>query len=250
MPPYERAQFESDLGRIWHRHLGDRGEAERAYQRALALDGEFPPALEGLSELCSRRGGSTKGHGSSSDSRVRLRGPERAPFWLALGRLHAGVIRGSRTRAQLLRRRPRRRSAADRGRRMVTPARDRGGGLGDRREPARAPLRSRRRRPPSRLDRRRGEPDPSPPAPFAAERPRLARTCERARGGRGRGAAGPRRRRARGGERRGPRRRPRASVQEGRGAAAAAPVRRARRDPRAPRPSRRGPRRPRALAGR
>src|SRR5690606_8971934 len=51
MPPYERAQFESDLGRIWHRELGDRNEAERAYRRALAASADFPPALEGIASL-------------------------------------------------------------------------------------------------------------------------------------------------------------------------------------------------------
>lgn len=92
MPPYERARFESDLGRIWHRQLADRGEAELAYQRALAIDGEFPSALEGLSELCLETGRTAEAARHLERLTARLRGPERAPFWLALGRLQAGAL--------------------------------------------------------------------------------------------------------------------------------------------------------------
>jgi tetratricopeptide (TPR) repeat protein len=99
MPPFERAQFESDLGRIWARHLGDRGEAERAYHRALALDADFPPALEGLSELCLETGRTEEAARLLERLTTRLRGPERAPFWLSLGRLQAGVL-GDRDRAR------------------------------------------------------------------------------------------------------------------------------------------------------
>jgi len=90
MPPYERAQFESDLSRIWHRQLGDASEAERAYHRALALDAEFPAALEGLAELCLGSGRRDEAVALLERLTRRLRGPERAPSWLALGRLHAG----------------------------------------------------------------------------------------------------------------------------------------------------------------
>ncbi len=99
MPPYERAQFEADLGRIWHRQLGDRGEAERAYGRALAVDSEFPPALEGLSDLCLETGRVEEAAQFLERLTLRLRGPERAPFWLALGRLCA-VVLGDRERAR------------------------------------------------------------------------------------------------------------------------------------------------------
>lgn len=99
MPPYERAQFESDLGRIWQRHLGDRGEAERAYGRALAIDAEFPPALEGLAGLCLETGRNEEAAGLLERLTARLRGPERAPFWLSLGRLYA-ITLGDRVRAR------------------------------------------------------------------------------------------------------------------------------------------------------
>ncbi|MEZ4281354.1 MAG: tetratricopeptide repeat protein [Myxococcota bacterium] len=91
MPPDERARFESDLARIWARQLGDLGEAERAYQRALAAEADFPPALEGLSELCLESGRIDEAADLLGRLTVRLRGPERAPFWLALGRLQALV---------------------------------------------------------------------------------------------------------------------------------------------------------------
>ncbi|MBK7947951.1 MAG: tetratricopeptide repeat protein [Deltaproteobacteria bacterium] len=99
MPPYERAQFESDLGRIWQRQLGDRGEAERAYGRALAIDAEFPPALEGLAGLCLETGRIEEAASLLERLTARLRGPERAPFWLSLGRLYA-VTLGDRVRAR------------------------------------------------------------------------------------------------------------------------------------------------------
>ena len=92
MAPDERARFESDLARIWAHQLGDRGEAERAYQRALAVDAEFPPALEGLAELCLESGRIDEAARLLERLTQRLRGPERAPFWLALGRLEAGVL--------------------------------------------------------------------------------------------------------------------------------------------------------------
>lgn len=91
MAPDERARFESDLARIWAHQLGDRGEAERAYQRALAADAAFPAALEGLAELCLESGRIDEAAGLFERLTQRLRGPERAPFWVALGRLEAGV---------------------------------------------------------------------------------------------------------------------------------------------------------------
>ncbi|MFO0690498.1 MAG: tetratricopeptide repeat protein [Myxococcota bacterium] len=99
MPPYERAQFESELGRIWQRQLGDRGEAERAYGRALAIDAEFPPALEGLAGLCLETGRTDEAIALLERLTTRLRGPERAPFWLSLGRLYA-FASGDRARAR------------------------------------------------------------------------------------------------------------------------------------------------------
>ena len=99
MPPYERAQFEAELGRIWHRHLGDRNEAERAYERALAIDAEFPAALEGLADLCLEAGRHAEAARFLERLTRRLRGPERAPFWLALGRLQANVL-GDREHAR------------------------------------------------------------------------------------------------------------------------------------------------------
>ncbi|MEZ4330923.1 MAG: tetratricopeptide repeat protein [Myxococcota bacterium] len=92
MPPYERAQFEADLGRIWHRELGDRSEAERAYQRALDASADFPPALEGLAGLLLEAGRPDEASRVLERLTRCLRGPERAPFWLALGRLCTNAL--------------------------------------------------------------------------------------------------------------------------------------------------------------
>ena len=92
MPPYDRAAFETELGRIWENHLHDTDEALLAYQRALEADPEFPPALEGLAALyqqAGRFGDAAEILGRLTD---RLRGPERAPVWIALGTLYAGEL--------------------------------------------------------------------------------------------------------------------------------------------------------------
>jgi tetratricopeptide (TPR) repeat protein len=89
MPPYDRAAFETELGQTWQIHLGDTDEARIAYERALEADPEFPPALEGLAALHQEAG--RLGDAAEILARLtdRLRGPERAPVWIALGRLYA-----------------------------------------------------------------------------------------------------------------------------------------------------------------
>jgi tetratricopeptide (TPR) repeat protein len=92
MPDYERAAFEAELGRTWHKHLGDPEEARAAFERALEADADSPPALEGLAELHKEAG--RWGDAAEILERLtdRLRGPERAPAWIALGGLYAGPL--------------------------------------------------------------------------------------------------------------------------------------------------------------
>ncbi len=100
MPPYERAAFESELGRTWKEHLGDPEEARNAFERALAADADFPAALEGLAQLHQEAGRLEDAAQILERLTTRLRGPERAPFWIALGRLYAGPLeRRDRARA-------------------------------------------------------------------------------------------------------------------------------------------------------
>ena len=92
MPPYERAVFESDLGRVWQTRLGDPDEARAAYERALDADPDFPAALEGLAALHREAGRLRDAALILTRLTDRLRGPERAPVWIALGGLYAGPL--------------------------------------------------------------------------------------------------------------------------------------------------------------
>lgn len=92
MPPFERAAFEAELGRTWHVHLQDQDEARLAYERALAVDPDFPPALEGLAELHREAGRLREAAHLLELLTQRLRGPERAPVWITLGTLLAGPL--------------------------------------------------------------------------------------------------------------------------------------------------------------
>ena len=89
MPPYDRAAFETELGQTWQDHLGDADEARIAYERALEANPEFPPALEGLAALHQEAGRLTEAAEILARLTDRLRGPERAPVWIALGTLYA-----------------------------------------------------------------------------------------------------------------------------------------------------------------
>ncbi len=88
MPPYDRASFETELGSVWRRHLADVDEARKAYERALDADPDFPAALEGLAELHQAGGDYASAAEVLTRLTERLRGPERAPVWIALGTLY------------------------------------------------------------------------------------------------------------------------------------------------------------------
>ena len=92
MPPYDRASFETELGRVWQKHLGDQDEARKALERALEADPEFPAALEGLAELHQEAGDFESAVAVLTRLSERLRGPERAPVWVALGTLYASQL--------------------------------------------------------------------------------------------------------------------------------------------------------------
>jgi len=98
MPPFERAAFEADLGRIWQQQLGDPAEAQQAYERALQAEPDQPEALAGLAELHRAADRPEAAVEMLERLTERLRGPERAPAWIALGTLHLGAFDDS-TRA-------------------------------------------------------------------------------------------------------------------------------------------------------
>ncbi len=92
MPSYERAVFEAELGRTWKEHLDDPDEARAAFERALEADPDFPAALEGLAALHQEAGRLREAATILERLTDRLRGPERAPVWIALGSLYAGPL--------------------------------------------------------------------------------------------------------------------------------------------------------------
>ena len=92
MPPYERAAFESELGRTWKEQLGDPEEARNAFERALEADPDFPAALEGLAAIHQEAGRLRDAATILERLTDRLRGPERAPVWITLGTLLAGPL--------------------------------------------------------------------------------------------------------------------------------------------------------------
>ncbi len=98
MAAFERAAFEADLGRIWQQQLDDPDEARKAYERALEAEPDQPEALAGLAELHRAAGRPEAAVAVLERLTARLRGPERAPAWIALGTLYGNVL-GNPTRA-------------------------------------------------------------------------------------------------------------------------------------------------------
>jgi tetratricopeptide (TPR) repeat protein len=98
MPPFERAAFEADLGRIWQQQLDDPDEARKAYERALEAEPDQPEALARLAELHRADGRPEAAVALLERLTTRLRGPERAPAWITLGTLYGSVL-GNPTRA-------------------------------------------------------------------------------------------------------------------------------------------------------
>ncbi|MFK7898312.1 MAG: tetratricopeptide repeat protein [Myxococcota bacterium] len=92
MPPYERAAFETELGRTWLQHLSDPEEARKAFERALEADPGFPGALQGLAELHQEAERFAEAAQVLEQLTERLRGPERAPIWFTLGTILAGPL--------------------------------------------------------------------------------------------------------------------------------------------------------------
>jgi len=92
MPSCERAVFEAELGRCWQNQFGDPDEALRAFERSLAADPEYPDALEGLAMLHREAGHFEKAATLLEHLTDRIRGPERAPIWIALGKIFAGPL--------------------------------------------------------------------------------------------------------------------------------------------------------------
>ena len=92
MPPAERAALEAEVGHLWQKRLGDPDEARRAFERSLAVDPNSSDALQGLAVLHREAGRFEDAATLLEQLTDRLRGPERAPVWIALGSLFAGPL--------------------------------------------------------------------------------------------------------------------------------------------------------------
>ena len=92
MPASERAALETEVGRLWQDQFGDPEEARKAFERALAADPELPEALVGLAALHREAGRFEDSAALYEQLTGRIRGPERAPVWIALGSLFAGPL--------------------------------------------------------------------------------------------------------------------------------------------------------------
>jgi tetratricopeptide (TPR) repeat protein len=92
MDPYERGLFMAELGDVWLSHLDDPGEAQSCFQQALEADPHQQLALEGLARAYQSFGR----HAEAAQCWERLigllRGPERAPALVALGKLYDGPL--------------------------------------------------------------------------------------------------------------------------------------------------------------
>jgi tetratricopeptide (TPR) repeat protein len=93
MPPVERAHFLADLGEVWLDHLDDPGEAQTCFETALDGEPHEQKALEGLARVHQRFGRHAEAAAMYERLIGVLRGPERAPALVSLGKLYAGPLR-------------------------------------------------------------------------------------------------------------------------------------------------------------
>ncbi len=92
MPPADRAAFLADLGDVWLDHLDQPGEAQTCFESALEGDPHQQKALAGLARTYQHFGRHAQAAAIHERLVAVLRGPERAPALVALGRLYAGPL--------------------------------------------------------------------------------------------------------------------------------------------------------------
>lgn len=104
MPAPERAAFLADLGEVWLDHLDDPGEAQNCFESALGGEPHQQKALHGLARVHQHFGRHPQAAAILERLVGALRGPERAPALVALGKLYAGPLRQTERAAACLRR--------------------------------------------------------------------------------------------------------------------------------------------------
>jgi len=92
MEPYEHASFLAEMGRVWLDALGDANEALRSFGEALALDPHHVDALAGTAGAYDRLDRHAEAASTWEQLTEQLRGPDRAPAWVALARLLDGPL--------------------------------------------------------------------------------------------------------------------------------------------------------------
>lgn len=92
MPASDRAAYLADLGEVWLTHLDDPAEAQRCFESALEGDPHQQKALHGLARTHLHFGRHQKSAEIYERLVAQLRGPERAPVLVALGKVYAGVL--------------------------------------------------------------------------------------------------------------------------------------------------------------
>ncbi len=104
MSAAERATFLAEMGHIWLAHLDDCEEAKSCFERARAADPQEKRALEGLALTHQMRGDWAVAAETWEELVGLLRGPERAPALVALGRLYSGPLEQGERATQCFRR--------------------------------------------------------------------------------------------------------------------------------------------------
>jgi len=92
MTNFERATFLADMGDIWLQRLNDPGAARDCFNKALEEAPDHQAALMGLAATHEATGRYDEAVEAWEDLASRIRGPDRAPCLVALGKLLAGPL--------------------------------------------------------------------------------------------------------------------------------------------------------------
>jgi tetratricopeptide (TPR) repeat protein len=104
MDPYERSVFLAELGLVWLERLDDPSEARGCFEGALEGDPHQQRALAGLARCEQAVGQFEKAADLWQRLADVLRGPERAPVLVSLGKLYSGTLNDPRKATECFRR--------------------------------------------------------------------------------------------------------------------------------------------------
>ena len=103
MAPFERAAFFTQMGEIWHRHMGDGEQGLALYERALEADPEHVAALRGVARIRAGQGQAAEAAAALEKVVERTRGPDCAGPRVELARLYGGPLGQHERAAELYR---------------------------------------------------------------------------------------------------------------------------------------------------